>query len=61
MHPLDGAYERIYGAYENLESLKPLIEGFAQVVANGITSDYQESFVTFNGKRRKVPKGHRFR
>jgi hypothetical protein len=57
MHPLDGAYERINGARENLNVLKPLIEDFAQVVANGVSLDYKESFVTIKGMRRRVPRG----
>lgn len=57
MHPLDDADERINGAHENLDRLKPLVAEFAQVVANGVSLNYKEGFVDINGKRRKVPIG----
>jgi len=57
MHPLDGAYERINGARENLDTLKPLIKDFTQVVADGVSLDYKEGFVNIKGERRRVPIG----
>ncbi|MBI3744253.1 MAG: hypothetical protein HY261_08230 [Chloroflexi bacterium] len=57
MHKLDGAYERINGARENLDGLKPIVNDFAQVVAKGVSLDYKEGFRDIKGKRVKVPIG----
>ncbi|HLF72314.1 MAG TPA: hypothetical protein VI759_09210 [Dehalococcoidia bacterium] len=57
MHPLDNANERVNGARENLDALKPLVADFAQVVANGVSLNYEEREIIIDGKRRKVPYG----
>ena len=57
MHPLDGANERINGACENLDTLKPLIREFTQVVANGVSLNYEEREIVIKGVLRKVPYG----
>ena len=57
MHPLDGAYERVYGAREHLDALKPIFHDFAKVVEDGISLKYERGTREVNGQLREVPIG----
>jgi hypothetical protein len=57
MHPLDGAYEQINGAWEHLDALKPEIDEFREVIANKISLKYKKGIINIKGKRLNVPIG----
>jgi hypothetical protein len=58
MHPLDGAYERVNGAREHLDTLKPLIRDFSQEVSKGVTLNYKMGVSIVRGQKRRVPIGN---
>ena len=57
MHPLDGAYEQVNGAREHLDALKPEIEAFVKVVADGVSLKYKKGVVNIKGRQLNVPIG----
>jgi len=57
MHPLDGANERINGAWERLEELKPLVQAFCAEKRSGITYDRRPEIMIVNGKQQRVVMG----
>lgn len=57
MHPLDGAYEQIKGAWEHLDALKPEIEAFAKQIAKEVSMKYEKGVINIKGRQLKVPIG----
>lgn len=57
MHPLDGAYERVNGAWEHLDALKPDISSFAKTVADKVTLDYKKEVVQVGDRKIEAPVG----
>ena len=57
MQPLDGAYERINGAREHLDTLRPEISAFSNVVANDVSLEYKKGVVNIEGRQLEVPIG----
>lgn len=57
MHRLDGAYERVNGARERLDELRPEISAFTDAVANNVSMKYEKKVITVNKRKVNVPVG----
>ena len=57
MHPLDGANEKVNGAIERLDELKPLILDFRNEKRNGVTYSRSPGTIILNGKPQQVVLG----
>lgn len=57
MHHLDDAYEQINGAREHLDTLKPEIDNFRQIIANKVSLKYKRGIINIKGKQLNVPIG----
>ncbi len=54
MHRLDGAYERINGARERLDELKPHVQSFHAEKRSSITYNRRPETIILNGKQKRV-------
>ncbi len=57
MHPLDGANERVNGARERLDELKPHVQAFRAEKRSSITYDRRPGTIILNGKQKRVVMG----
>lgn len=57
MHPLDDAHERIRGARERLDELKPEIEAFRAEKRSGVTYERRPESMTIDGRQKRVVVG----
>jgi len=54
MHPLDGANERVNGARERLDELKPHVQAFRVEKRSSITYDRRPETIILNGQQKRV-------
>ena len=57
MHPLDGANERVNGARERLDELKPHVQAFRAEKRSSITYDRRPETIILNGQQKRVVMG----